>query len=46
MRVPTAADARPQLIKSAAVHRVLRRSQTEMLLHTGRHCDYDVSEVT
>jgi UDP-N-acetylglucosamine 2-epimerase len=34
--------ARPQLIKPAALSRELRRSDRELLLHTGQHYDYAI----
>jgi UDP-GlcNAc3NAcA epimerase len=37
--------ARPQFIKAAAVRRELRKSHTEVLVHTGQHYDYQMSEV-
>lgn len=45
MKVLTVIGARPQFIKAAAVSRVLRRENTEILLHTGQHYDYQMSEV-
>jgi UDP-N-acetylglucosamine 2-epimerase len=45
MKVVTVIGARPQLIKAAAVSRVLRRCHTEILLHTGQHYDADMSDV-
>jgi UDP-N-acetylglucosamine 2-epimerase len=45
MKLLTVVGARPQFIKAAAVSRVLRRRATEVLLHTGQHYDYGMSEV-
>lgn len=45
MKVLTVIGARPQFIKAAAVSRVLRQENTEVLLHTGQHYDYLMSEV-
>lgn len=44
MTVLTVVGARPQFIKAAAVSRVLRRSVTERLLHTGQHYDAAMSD--
>jgi UDP-GlcNAc3NAcA epimerase len=45
MKVVSIVGARPQLIKAAAVSRVLRRRHAEMLLHTGQHYDHEMSDV-
>jgi UDP-GlcNAc3NAcA epimerase len=45
MKVVTIVGARPQLIKAAAVSRVLRREHTEFLIHTGQHYDAEMSDV-
>jgi UDP-N-acetylglucosamine 2-epimerase len=45
MRVVTVVGARPQLIKAAAVSRVLRQHHTEILIHTGQHYDPEMSAV-
>ena len=44
MRVLTVVGARPQFIKAAVVSRVLRQKHTEILVHTGQHFDYNMSE--
>jgi UDP-GlcNAc3NAcA epimerase len=46
-KVVTIVGARPQLIKAAAVSRVLRRVNRadEILVHTGQHFDRDMSDV-
>jgi UDP-GlcNAc3NAcA epimerase len=45
MKVVTIVGARPQLIKAAAVSRVLRCEHTEFLIHTGQHYDAEMSDV-
>ncbi len=45
MKVLTIIGARPQFIKAAAVSRVLRQGNTEVMVHTGQHYDYLMSEV-
>jgi len=45
MKLLTIVGARPQFIKAAAVSRMLRRSSREVLLHTGQHYDYGMSEI-
>lgn len=46
MKVVSVVGARPQFIKAATVSRMLRESSSsEVLLHTGQHYDYGLSEV-
>ncbi len=45
MKVVTVVGARPQFIKAAPVSRRLRREHHEVLVHTGQHYDYLMSEV-
>jgi UDP-N-acetylglucosamine 2-epimerase len=45
MKVVTVVGARPQFIKAAPMSRALRRQHTEVLVHTGQHYDYGMSQV-
>lgn len=45
MKVVTVVGARPQFIKAAVVSHVLRKSHTEILIHTGQHFDRNMSEL-
>jgi UDP-N-acetylglucosamine 2-epimerase len=44
MKVATVVGARPQFIKAAVVSRILRQKHREILIHTGQHYDYNMSE--
>lgn len=44
MKVLTVVGARPQFIKASVVSHVLREKHQEVLVHTGQHFDYNMSE--
>lgn len=44
MKIVTVVGARPQFIKAAVVSHVLRMHHYEVLVHTGQHFDYNMSE--
>lgn len=44
-KIATVVGARPQFIKLAVVSRVLRNTFKEVLIHTGQHFDYNMSDV-
>lgn len=44
MKVATVVGSRPQFVKLGPVSRVLRRHFQEILIHTGQHYDYELSD--
>lgn len=45
MKILTVVGARPQFIKAATVSHILRQTNMEVMVHTGQHYDYLMSDV-
>ena len=45
MKILTVVGARPQFIKAAVVSRCLKEDMQQVLVHTGQHYDYNMSDI-
>lgn len=45
MKILTVVGARPQFIKAAVVSRLLKDNMQQVLVHTGQHYDYNMSDI-
>ena len=45
MKIVTVVGARPQFIKAAVISRLLKGKAEEVIVHTGQHYDYNMSDV-
>ena len=44
MKMASIVGAQPQFVKAAALSPVLREHMTEILIHSGQHYDYEMSQ--
>lgn len=45
MKILTVLGARPQFVKANVISRILRQQAREVLVHTGQHYDYNMSDI-
>lgn len=45
MRIASVVGVRPQFVKASVVSRELRKSNEEVLIHTGQHYDYEMDKI-
>ncbi|MDF9407861.1 UDP-N-acetylglucosamine 2-epimerase (non-hydrolyzing) [Pelotomaculum isophthalicicum JI] len=45
MKIATVVGTRPQFIKAMMVSKAVRKNHDEILIHTGQHCDANMSQV-